>query len=144
MTSTSFVQVDMREAMATATMEVRLIGSRGYRLRTAVGLWLLRLAALVIGMGVEVGFLPEKRHVRMSRVADGLPRRLSSDDRDFKRHGEVEVRLDGELQADAVAYDADAGTVTRYRKGVDGRFIINGGEIMRETLEGALRVTRAA
>jgi hypothetical protein len=47
-------KVNIQDAAARVTMTVKLTGRRRFWVRTKVGLWIIRLGARVIGMGLEV------------------------------------------------------------------------------------------
>lgn len=47
-------ELPMAEVMRSVTMELRLTGVRVFRARLSVGMMLLRLAARVMGCGIEV------------------------------------------------------------------------------------------
>ncbi|MBT2242674.1 hypothetical protein JQK15_03910 [Sphingobium sp. BHU LFT2] len=72
-----------------------------------------------------------------------VPRRLCVDDADYDPQvGEsLIVSLDGVDQyGQATAYDLDAGTVTRVKRDEKGLILINGDEVVLETVSGDVDV----
>lgn len=71
-----------------------------------------------------------------------LPRRLNVHDVDYdpKLGALLEISLDDAEQDGVVAYDIDAGWLTRYRKDGEGRIIIWDGRGLVETVHGIVTV----
>jgi hypothetical protein len=135
-------RVSMSSIMSEQTIRVRIDGARRMKARIWLGCQLFRFAGWVIGcrvviaMGdgaaVKLDACPEfdakvsdhgwRRQAPVS-VPAGVPRRASIYDKDFDHElgRRIEVYLDGKLQGMVVAYDVDAGTVTRHAPDADGR-----------------------
>lgn len=68
------------------------------------------------------------------------PARLSTDDDEFIRircvYGSISVLLDGHVVKHCTSYDVEARTVERAKLDDGGRFIIEDGRIVLETLTG--------
>jgi hypothetical protein len=61
--------------------------------------------------------------VRLGRSDDSVPRRVDLRVKGTDWHIPLAVWLDGVPRKDVVAYDLDAQTITRYRKGPDGLIV---------------------
>ena len=73
-----------------------------------------------------------------------VPRRLSVHDEGFDQAAAADlvIHLDGVKQANANAYDMDAGTVTRAKLDADGNLYCEGDEVAIETVHGCVEVAR--
>ena len=76
-------------------------------------------------------------------MAEQAPVRLSVDDEDFDTElgRRCRVFLDGVEIDQVIAYDIDAGTVTRLRTDANGNIVAVLGEVLNDTLTGVVEVT---
>ncbi len=116
----SAVSCSMPKLIGTMSLRVRFSGVAGLRLKISAAV--VRIASLIGGFGVE--FEPMQEDLEFTD--EGCPRALSilpghkcyrHDALDFG--GDLTIMLDGVEQQDVVAYDIDAGRVSRYSRGED-------------------------
>lgn len=79
-----------------------------------------------------------------ARPSDGPPQRMSVHDKDFDwaAGSIIDVLLDGIVQQEVIAYDCDAGTVTRNALDAEGKVQLtpDGHDILKETVAGTVEV----
>ena len=55
---------------------------------------------------------------------------------------DLEIFVDGQRQEAVTAYNCDAGTVKRFKRNADGGYIVEGDEVVLETVTGTVEVLR--
>jgi hypothetical protein len=151
----SDLAIPISKAIGQATLRIRVKGVRIATLRIKFGVWLLGIAARIIGTQVEITMggddfdeLPPAG-TRSYDLIGGMevPRQLSI------RHGsplyvsnfydvgqKIDVYLDGVKQDTVVSYDADAGYVRVNRTNEKGEFFVAGDEIATEIKRGRVEL----
>ena len=150
----SELAIPMRKVLGNVTLHIQIKGLRTLKLRVRIGTLLLKLAAFVIGMHIEIHMGGEfdelpPAGMRSWDLIDGIevPRQLSVRPgsplyvSNFYQYGEkIDVYLDGVKQDQVVSYDADAGYVRVNRLGEDGDPFVTGDEVATEIKRGRVEL----
>lgn len=108
---TAVYPISMPETMRKVTLQVRVVGVRRTRARMWIGTQLLRVAAWIIGCGIEIGAGDSPA----TFDEDGVPSRLSVDDKIFPRYvTRLDIFLDGVEQDRVTSYDKEKGELTAW------------------------------
>lgn len=124
------------------TLQVRVTGVTSFRVRTWLGSQLLKLAAWVIGLTLELSIGgppgPAPRPslavppIRLSVADLGKPDRPVT----WEEAARIQVMLDGVEVRDVLAYDCEAGTVERQKRDRAGELVVQDGNLVTEVVSG--------
>lgn len=140
MTQTSSLSVPL--TTKGLSLQVRITGARAFLVRTWLGAQVLKLAAWVIGLELELSIGgPAEPPFRPSLAL--APIRLAVSDLDradspmtWAEAATILVMLDGVEVKDVVAYDAAEGWVERIERNRDGEAFARDGKMATERVTG--------